>query len=111
MATHVAAHERMLCRVPAELDLVRAAAVPEVFMTAYDAIFWQGKLAMGENLLIHAVGSGVGTRGGAAGGARRRAGVRHLRAARTSWTAAASSAWPVASWSAPTERSPSGPAS
>jgi NADPH2:quinone reductase len=61
MATHVAAHERMLCRVPAELDLVRAAAVPEVFMTAYDALFWQAELTMGENLLVHAVGSGVGT--------------------------------------------------
>ena len=61
MATHLAAHERMLCRVPAELDLVTAAAVPEVFMTAYDALFWQAALAMGENLVVHAVGSGVGT--------------------------------------------------
>ena len=61
MATHIAAHERMLCRVPDEIDLVDAAGVPEVFMTAYDALFWQAELAMGENLVVHAVASGVGT--------------------------------------------------
>jgi NADPH:quinone reductase len=61
MATHLTAHERMLCRVPAEMDLVTAAALPEVFMTAFDALFWQAELAMGETLLVHAVASGVGT--------------------------------------------------
>ena len=61
MATHVTSHERLLCRVPDGLDLVRAGGVPEVFMTAYDALFLQAGLRMGENLLVHAVGSGVGT--------------------------------------------------
>jgi NADPH2:quinone reductase len=61
MATHLTAHERMLCRVPAEMDLVTAAALPEVFMTAFDALFWQAELAMGETVLVHAVASGVGT--------------------------------------------------
>jgi len=61
MATHLACHERLLCRVPTGFDLVTAAAVPEVFMTCYDALFWQAELTMGENLLVHSVGSGVGT--------------------------------------------------
>ncbi len=80
MATHLAAHERMLCRVPDELDLVTAAAVPEVFMTAYDALFWQASLAMGESVLVHAVGSGVGT---AAVQLAARAGARAIGTARS----------------------------
>ena len=60
-ASKVAVHERMLMPVPANLDLTQAAAVPEVFLTAYDAVFLQCGLEMGESLLIHAVGSGVGT--------------------------------------------------
>jgi NADPH:quinone reductase-like Zn-dependent oxidoreductase len=42
------------------LSFTEAAAVPEAFITAHDAIFTLGKLTAGENLLIHAVGSGVG---------------------------------------------------
>lgn len=60
-ASHVAVHERMLMPVPANLDLVQAASIPEVFLTAYDALFRQCALAMGESVLIHAAGSGVGT--------------------------------------------------
>ncbi len=60
-ATKVAVHERMLMPVPANLDLAQAAAVPEVFLTAYDAVFVQCGLQMGESVLIHAAGSGVGT--------------------------------------------------
>jgi putative PIG3 family NAD(P)H quinone oxidoreductase len=41
--------------------LVMAAAVPEVFLTAYDALVRQMHLAAGESVLIHAVSSGVGT--------------------------------------------------
>jgi NADPH:quinone reductase-like Zn-dependent oxidoreductase len=61
MATHIVAHERELVRVPQGMSLTDAAALPEVFMTAYDAMVTQGKLALGEIVLIHAVGSGVGT--------------------------------------------------
>ena len=61
MATHIAAHERTLVPVPAGLDLERAAAVPEVFMTAYDALFLQAGLTVGDEVVIHAAGSGVGT--------------------------------------------------
>jgi len=47
--------------VPRNLSFEEAAAVPEVFATAYDALFRQVGLKEGERLLIHAVGSGVGT--------------------------------------------------
>lgn len=50
-----------LVPVPADMDLIDAGAVPEVFMTAFDAVFVQERLGSGETLLIHAVGSGVGT--------------------------------------------------
>ncbi|WP_131749038.1 zinc-binding dehydrogenase [Frankia sp. Cppng1_Ct_nod] len=38
-----------------------AAAVPEAFLTAYDALFTLARIQPGERVLIHAVGSGVGT--------------------------------------------------
>lgn len=46
--------------VPGNLTLVEAAAVPEVFVTAYDSVSTQARLKEGETLLVHAVGSGVG---------------------------------------------------
>jgi putative PIG3 family NAD(P)H quinone oxidoreductase len=61
MATHVVVHEREAMRVPKGLSLVHAAAVPEAFLTAYDALFDQAALGAGEHLLVHAIGSGVGT--------------------------------------------------
>jgi len=61
MATHIVAHERELIGVPEQLELSHAAAIPEVFLTAYDALCVQGGMAMGDNVLLHAVGSGVGT--------------------------------------------------
>ena len=60
-AEYVVVHEREAIRVPQGLALEEAAAVPEAFLTAYDALFRQLDLKMGERLLIHAVGSGVGT--------------------------------------------------
>jgi putative NAD(P)H quinone oxidoreductase, PIG3 family len=60
-AEYVVIHEGMLVEIPENLDFVQAAAVPEVFMTAHDALFTQGELHMGERLLVHAAGSGVGT--------------------------------------------------
>jgi NADPH:quinone reductase len=61
MATHLVVHEREAVRVPAGMPIEEAAAIPEVFMTAYDAMFLQAGLRMGEVVLVHAVGSGVGT--------------------------------------------------
>ncbi len=61
MARHVLTEGAELLPVPAELSLEEAAAVPEVFMTAYDAIVLQGGLEAGSSVLLHAVASGVGT--------------------------------------------------
>jgi NADPH:quinone reductase len=50
-----------LAAIPTNLDWTEAAAVPEVFITAHDALFTQASLKRGETVLIHAAGSGVGT--------------------------------------------------
>ena len=60
-ASRVATHHLMAVPMPANLDYVQAAAIPEVFFTAYDALFNHCDLKMGESVLVHAVGSGVGT--------------------------------------------------
>ncbi len=60
-ATRTATHELMAIPMPPNLNFVQAAAIPEVFLTAYDALFNHCGLRMGESVLIHAVGSGVGT--------------------------------------------------
>lgn len=64
-AEAVVVHARTLARIPsvggAPLGFVEAAAIPEAFLTAYDAMVLQGGLAPGESVLVHAVGSGVGT--------------------------------------------------
>jgi putative PIG3 family NAD(P)H quinone oxidoreductase len=60
-AEYVLTHEGLLIEIPENLDFVQAASIPEVFMTAHDALFTQARLQMGERVLIHAAGSGVGT--------------------------------------------------
>ena len=60
-ADRVATHELMAILIPPNLDFAQAASIPEVFFTAYDALFNHCELKMGESVLIHAVGSGVGT--------------------------------------------------
>ena len=60
-AERVVVDERVAVAVPAGMDMTAAGAIPEVYMTAYDAVFLQAGLRRGETLLIHAVGSGVGT--------------------------------------------------
>jgi NADPH2:quinone reductase len=60
-AEYIVLHEGLLVAIPDNLDYAQAACVPEVFMTAHDALFTQAGLQMGERVLIHAVGSGVGT--------------------------------------------------
>lgn len=59
-AEYLATHHRLLCRIPDAMDWATAASVPEVYMTAQDALITQAGLRAGETLLIHAVGSGVG---------------------------------------------------
>jgi putative PIG3 family NAD(P)H quinone oxidoreductase len=60
-AEYVVVQEREALAIPPLLSFEEAAAVPEVFITAHDALFTQVHLELGERLLIHAVGSGVGT--------------------------------------------------
>src|SRR5690242_1587163 len=57
----VTVHQDETLPIPEGLSFPEAAAIPEVFLTAYDALVTRGRLAAGERLLIHAVGSGVGT--------------------------------------------------
>lgn len=79
-AEYVCVHEREAVRVPPNLPWHEAAAVPEVFFTAYDAVFRQLEVEVGERLLIHAAGSGVGT---AAVQLAAAAGVRTIGTSRT----------------------------
>lgn len=58
-AEFVTAHQDAVAAVPPNLELSDAGAIPEVFITAYDALQQAGFKA-GESVLIHAVGSGVG---------------------------------------------------
>ena len=62
-AEYVRIHEREAIPIPRSLSWEEAAAIPEVFLTAYDALFNRVGLRLGETLLIHAIGSGVGTAG------------------------------------------------
>ncbi|HVM54968.1 MAG TPA: NAD(P)H-quinone oxidoreductase [Acidimicrobiales bacterium] len=60
-AERIAVHERQLVAVPSSVGLPDAAAIPEVFLTAWDALVVQGGLTSGRWALVHAGGSGVGT--------------------------------------------------
>jgi putative PIG3 family NAD(P)H quinone oxidoreductase len=60
-AEYVVVHQDEAMAVPATMDWPAAAAIPEAFLTAYDALVTRGRLHAGERVLIHAVGSGVGT--------------------------------------------------
>jgi putative PIG3 family NAD(P)H quinone oxidoreductase len=60
-AEFVIVPENHLAEIPANLHWAEAAAVPEVFITAHDALFTRAKLKSGETMLVHAAGSGVGT--------------------------------------------------
>jgi putative PIG3 family NAD(P)H quinone oxidoreductase len=56
----VRAHEDTILRVPASLSWDEAAAIPEAYTTAHDALVTQAAMRQGERVLIHAAGSGVG---------------------------------------------------
>lgn len=61
MATHLLVHARECIPVPQSMSFEDAAAIPEAFFTAYDALVLQGGMKSGDRVLIHAAGSGVGT--------------------------------------------------
>lgn len=79
-AEAVVVHARTLARIPDGLDFTQAAAIPEAFITAYDAMVLQAGLGAGEVVLVHAAGSGVGT---AAVQIARAIGARSIGTART----------------------------
>ena len=60
-AEQICVHERLVMPTPVSLSVADAAAIPEVFITAYDALVVQGGLTAGRTALVHAGGSGVGT--------------------------------------------------
>jgi putative PIG3 family NAD(P)H quinone oxidoreductase len=60
-AERIATHERQLLAVPEGMSFTDAAAIPEVFLTAWDALVLQGGLTSGRWALVHAGASGVGT--------------------------------------------------
>jgi len=53
--------ESHVIRKPDSLSFEEAAAIPEAFLTAWQALVWLGNLRKGETVLIHAGGSGVGS--------------------------------------------------
>lgn len=59
-AEYIVTHQDLVAEVPENLDWASAAAVPEAFITAHDALWIQAALRPGESVLINAVGSGVG---------------------------------------------------
>ena len=60
-AEYVTIPQEMALPIPDGFTFEEAAAIPEVFLTAYQALVWLGELKQGEDVLIHAGASGVGT--------------------------------------------------
>ncbi|HEX5438705.1 MAG TPA: NAD(P)H-quinone oxidoreductase [Gemmatimonadaceae bacterium] len=81
-AEYLVAHERTLMAIPDILSWEQAAAVPEAFITAHDALVTQAGLLPSERVLIHSAGSGVGL---AAIQLVRAAGALPYGTSRTSW--------------------------
>jgi putative PIG3 family NAD(P)H quinone oxidoreductase len=59
-AEYIVSHQELIAEIPENLDWAAAAAIPEAFITAHDALWVQAALRPGESVLINAVGSGVG---------------------------------------------------
>lgn len=60
-AQYAVIHEEMAMKIPDKLSFEEAAAIPEAFLTSYQALVWLAELKAGEFILIHAGASGVGT--------------------------------------------------
>ena len=91
-AERVVVPEALAMKVPSALSFEQAAAIPEAFLTACEALFVSGQIAAGESVLIHAAAGGVGSAAvqlahaagarvfATAGGAQKCAWVRELGA-------------------------------
>ncbi len=62
-AEYVVVDQDEALAVPAGMSWTDAAAIPEAFLTAWDALTTRGRLQKGERVLLHAAASGVGTAG------------------------------------------------
>jgi putative PIG3 family NAD(P)H quinone oxidoreductase len=91
-AEQLLTHEREALPVPENLELAQAAALPEAYLTAFDALVLQGGLRLGETVLIHAVASGVGS---AAALICRALGARALGTGRSAEKLSRASTWGV----------------
>lgn len=60
-ATYLLTLASLCVPVPAEIDIAEAGCIPEAFITAHDALVSRGRVRSGERVLVHGVGSGVGT--------------------------------------------------
>ena len=60
-AQYAVVPEAMAMAIPESFSFEQAAAIPEVFLTALQTLFWIGKLKAKESVLVHAGASGVGT--------------------------------------------------
>ncbi len=60
-AEMVVVHESEAIAIPAEMGYTDAAAIPEAFLTAWDALVFRGRAVDGDRVLVHTIGSGVGT--------------------------------------------------
>lgn len=60
-AGYVVVHQAEALAIPDTMTYVQAAAIPEAYLTAWDAMVRQGRARAGERVLVHAIGSGVGT--------------------------------------------------
>jgi len=60
-AEFVTIHSQCLIPIPDGWSFEKAAAIPEVFLTAFQALNYLAKIQKGERILIHAGASGVGT--------------------------------------------------
>lgn len=61
MAEYALVDPRTVMPIPADMDFVRAAAFPNVFVTSHNALVTAGMLAAGETVLVNAASSGIGT--------------------------------------------------
>ncbi|MCP3137499.1 NAD(P)H-quinone oxidoreductase [Pyxidicoccus xibeiensis] len=86
-------HEREALPMPEGMSFTDAAALPEAYLTAYDALVLQGELRPGETVLIHAVASGVGS---AAAQLCSASGARVVGTGRSAAKLARASEWGVA---------------